>query len=72
MCIAAWVRRPFSAFVRWWTRTDPAGEAGDRAGERELRWWGQKGVRGGHHTRAENGVARVCQTGRLPNDQVPL
>ncbi len=31
-----WVRRPFSAFVRWWNHTDPAVEAGDRAGERKL------------------------------------
>jgi hypothetical protein len=36
MRIAVWVRRPFSAFVRWWIRSDPAVEACDRAGEREL------------------------------------
>jgi hypothetical protein len=72
MRIAAWVRRPFSAFVGWWTRTDPAGEAGDRAGERELRWWGQKGLCGGHQSRAANGRRKVCQTGRLPNNQAPF
>jgi hypothetical protein len=59
MRIAAWVRRPFSAFVRWWTRTDPAGEAGDRAGERELRWWGQKGLCGRRQSRAANGRRKV-------------
>jgi hypothetical protein len=46
MRIAVWVLRPFSAFVRWWIRIDPAGEACDRAGERELRWWGSTGLCG--------------------------
>ena len=70
MRIAVWVRRPFSAFVRWWIRSDSAGEACDRAGERELRWWGSTGLCG-EATEAgqRTGVAECvkpagCQTGK--------
>jgi hypothetical protein len=73
MRIAVWVRRPFSAFVRWWIRSDSAGEACDRAGERELRWWGSTGLCGeateaGQRTGVAECVKPVkpagCQTGK--------